>query len=187
MTPSIPSRLAVHVVLRTRTSNSPDCRAVNLASVSTSTNSTLVLSPSTAAAIARQKSASKPSCSPASSRMLNPGKSPRTPQRTTSAAITESRMESPACTSLSTPAASVSAPPPSSSSSSSPHEAPTRASTATGASTRKTDRFMPTPFASFTASLTPCPTRISRSRADRATLDHRTGPALRAGMRPRRR
>ena len=49
--PRVPSRLAVHVVLRTSTSISPVCSAVNRSAVSRSTNSTLVASPSTAAAI----------------------------------------------------------------------------------------------------------------------------------------
>ena len=64
MAPSLPSRPAVHVVLRTSTSISPDWSAVNRASVARSTNSTASASPRIAAAITRQKSASKPTWSP---------------------------------------------------------------------------------------------------------------------------
>ena len=51
-------------MLRTSTSISPDCSAVKRASVARSTNSTASASPRMAAAITRQKSASKPTWSP---------------------------------------------------------------------------------------------------------------------------
>jgi leucyl aminopeptidase len=76
--------VAVQVVLRTSTSISPDCSAVKRSAVSRSTNSTASASPSTAAAITRQKSASKPTWSPA--RRVEHGeagqRSSRVPQRT---------------------------------------------------------------------------------------------------------
>ena len=93
MAPSAPSRVAVHVVLRTSASISPDCRAVNRSSVATSTISTAVASPSTAAAITRQKSESKPTCSPDGSRVAKPGRSSRVPQLNTPAAWTASSVD----------------------------------------------------------------------------------------------
>src|SRR5438552_5705213 len=58
--PSEVSRLIVHVVLRDRTSTSPDCSAVKRSLAESGVNFTLVGSLKIAAASARQKSTSRP-------------------------------------------------------------------------------------------------------------------------------
>ncbi len=104
---SSPSRPAVQVVLRTSTSISPDCRAVKRSSAATSTNSTLVASPSTAAAMTRQKSASKPTCSPAASTVAKPGEVVARAAAHDVVAITVSSIDSPVCTSSAVPVPGV--------------------------------------------------------------------------------
>src|SRR5918996_3560629 len=78
--PQVASRLTVQVVLRSRTSISPLCSAGCRPSASSGRNSIASGSPSTAAAIARQKSMSKPTFWPFSSRKPKPGRPSFTPQ-----------------------------------------------------------------------------------------------------------
>ena len=87
------SRVDVQVVLRMSTSISPVWSAGARCGAFSGRNSTSVGSPRTAAATARQKSASKPLLSPVpSSRTLKPGRSPLTPQMSCPRSMTRARM-----------------------------------------------------------------------------------------------
>ena len=86
------SRVTVQVVLRIRTSISPVWSAGPRSSALSARNWTLVESPRTAAATARQKSTSKPDQVPVpSSRKLKPGSPPFTPQISSPRAWTVAR------------------------------------------------------------------------------------------------
>ena len=78
--PSDVSRDNVQVVLRDNTSISPDCRAVNRSFAVSGTNLTLVGSLKIAAAMARQKSTSKPIQLPCGSGRPKPASVPFVPQ-----------------------------------------------------------------------------------------------------------
>ena len=99
MAPSAPSRLAVHVVLRTSTSISPDCSAVNRSSVSTSTNLDL-------GRVAEHGGGDHPAevgveadVLAGSSSVANPGRSSRVPHLNVPAAWTASSVDPDDCTS----------------------------------------------------------------------------------------
>ena len=79
-TPSEVSRDSVQVVLRDKTSISPDCSAVKRSLADSGTYFTLVGSLKTAAAMARQMSTSKPAQLPLSSGAEKPGRPELTPQ-----------------------------------------------------------------------------------------------------------
>src|SRR5262249_47549261 len=81
--PSALSRELVHVVLRASTSTSPDCSAVIRSLAVSGTNFTLVGSSKIAAAIARQKSTSKPVQLPCGSGWPNPASPGLEPQFST--------------------------------------------------------------------------------------------------------
>src|SRR5690606_2790057 len=78
------------VVLRISTSTSPPCSAGKRWSALSVVNSTASASPNTAAAIARQKSTSKPTLLPSASIEPKPGSAELTPQRSTPREITSS-------------------------------------------------------------------------------------------------
>ena len=80
--PRLPSRVRDQPVLRSSTSISPDCRAVNRFCVEVVTKRTLPASPSAAAAMARQLSASSPRITPVLSARAKPGMVPEVPHVT---------------------------------------------------------------------------------------------------------
>src|SRR5574343_1020484 len=77
--PSEASRLKVKVVLRASRSTSPDCSAVKRCCAFSGTYFTLAASPSTAAAVARHRSTSRPRHWPAESAALKPARPVLTP------------------------------------------------------------------------------------------------------------
>ena len=74
---------------------SPDCTAVKRSAAVSETKFTALASPNTAAATARQKSASNPTISPDGSRVENATAAPETPQLRVPRAFTVSRRLSP--------------------------------------------------------------------------------------------
>ncbi len=86
------SRDSVQVELRDSTSISPDCSAVKRSLAESGENFTLVASLKIAAAIARQRSTSRPVQLPRSSGLEKPGKPWPTPQTSTPRFFTVSRV-----------------------------------------------------------------------------------------------
>src|SRR6202011_2061550 len=90
----------VQVVLRASTSTSPVCSAVKRSRAVSATNFTLVASLKIAAAIARQKSTSKPVQLPWESGSPKPGSCPFAPQLSTPRCLTVSRVAAPAVSAI---------------------------------------------------------------------------------------
>ena len=93
--PPLASLVCVYVVLRNNTSTSPALSTSKRSAAVSGRNSTLVASPRTAAATARQKSASKPSWLPSGWVSEKPTSEPLTPQRSTPRACTAASVPGP--------------------------------------------------------------------------------------------